>query len=211
MYFVDFDDTLFDTQSYKKALCESVKEFGVNDELFWNTYKNSRVNEYGEFVYTAERHAQILAREGFSEQEILSALKGVSKSIGKFLFAESREFLEKLKGTGRKLILLSLGESTFQHHKVEGCNISEYFLAMEMVKKDKGDIIEKYWDGKGIITLINDKIQESIILKERFPSLKIVLKKSPLFSEEEYKNSGLDFGNNLLEMVAEFNLLENNT
>ena len=49
MFIIDFDDTLFDTHAFKHARLEAVKNLGVSEDLYWETYKKAR-NDSGSLI-----------------------------------------------------------------------------------------------------------------------------------------------------------------
>lgn len=202
MFIVDFDDTLFDTQAFKKARVEAAKTLGISKEVFWKAYKNARNDEVGNFVYTSERHAEILGSVGFVKEQILQVFKEVDAHAGRYIFPETIEFLKKIKAFGQPMILLSLGQPEFQYIKVKACGIEKYFDRIFMVDLEKEKVIEelqeKIYDGK--IFLINDKPEETLRLKNKFPNINFILKQTDNFTEEEYRHTNLVYFKNLLNI-----------
>ena len=80
MFIVDFDDTLFDTQAFKEARCRALKECGVSEELFWETYRQARHSPDGLSTYSNNRHAEILVERGFEKACVLDAFDRVTKA-----------------------------------------------------------------------------------------------------------------------------------
>lgn len=201
MFIIDFDDTLFDTQAFKTARVNKLEELGVSEERFWQTYKEAYHDEEGGlFLYNDERHSKALAKRGFDESAVSGAFKFVNSDIKSFLFSDTIDFLEQLKQTGDKLILLSLGDPEFQKMKVYGAGVDKYFDDIYTQNAGKESVIESILNNQkqgGQVWLINDKIEESKRLVLQFPSLKPVLRKSPVFGEDQYKNSAMPYFFNL--------------
>ncbi|KKQ27777.1 MAG: hypothetical protein US42_C0005G0002 [Candidatus Magasanikbacteria bacterium GW2011_GWC2_37_14] len=208
MFIIDFDDTLFDTHGFKQARLKAVEKIGISNALFWTTYKQARVNSDGVFTYSDKRHAEILASEGFKEEEIFTVLNKVTLNMKDFLAHDAEEFLQSLSLLKQPLILLSLGDSEFQELKVKSCGIAKYFERIFFVDKTKENVLEELF---GATTdkenwLINDKVDESQQLQIHFPNLKVILKISNSFPLNIYKHSGLPNYRTLSEIK---NYLEN--
>jgi FMN phosphatase YigB (HAD superfamily) len=209
MFIVDFDDTLFDTQRFKQARLAAVADLGVSEEIFWKSYYQARNASDGSFVYSDERHAQILSIFGFEENKILEKLKSVSAKISNFLFNDSIDFLEFLRSTKQRLILLSLGDPNFQEYKVKGVGIEKYFDHLFMISSDKKKIIEKIFkfEKADEVWFINDKPDETLEISANFKNIKPVLKVSPNRDLSDYTQSKLPCFYTLTEIknyVAQF-------
>ncbi|MFA6424111.1 MAG: HAD family hydrolase [Candidatus Magasanikbacteria bacterium] len=200
MFLVDFDDTLFDSQALKRALLKAASECGVSEEVFWQSYKQAYHLPDGRFAYHTDRHAEVLGEMGFDKNKIKEKLQNIISKLDQFRFSGTISFLNKIKSSNEQVVLLSLGDPSFQQIKVEGAGIMDFFDQVFMVDKSKAEIIEQLlaMTKDKNVWLINDKPQESIDLHKQFPILKIVLKKSSRFGQDEYIKSGFNFFNDLL-------------
>ncbi len=205
MFIIDFDDTLFNTHDFKKSRIESLLKAGVSEHDYQETYiEASKKNDL--FSYSNERHVELLALRGYSKEKVLAALQETTgERLREFLFLDTVEFMQKLQDLKHPLVLLSLGEASFQELKVKGSGVSEYFDRMFMVQDSKehiihelvsvGEKLEETW-------FINDKVGESLLIKNAFPNLHIVLKKSASIGEEEYRQSNLPYFKTLTEIYG---------
>ncbi|HRH23394.1 MAG TPA: HAD family hydrolase [Candidatus Magasanikbacteria bacterium] len=205
MFIVDFDDTLFNTHDFKKARMKALVVSGVSQLDYQETYlEASKINDF--FTYSNERHAELLSLRGYSKEKVLAALEETTgERLREFLFPDTVEFMQKIQDLGHPLVLLSLGEASFQELKVKGSGVSEYFDRMFMVQDSKehilhelvsvGEKLEEMW-------FINDKVGESLLIKNAFPAMNIVLKKSASIDEEEYKISNLPYFHTLTEIYT---------
>lgn len=205
MFIIDFDDTLFDTQAFKHARMLAVEEFGVSEEIFWKTYQEARNSTGGVFTYSDKRHAHMLSLHGFDEGNVLSAFERISGEVlSNFLIPGAIKFLDFLKNFNTPMILLSLGDPLFQEIKVKGSGIHHYFDRTFMVDVSKKYVLGELLEDRRYenVWFINDKIQETIDLMIEFPDISVVLKKSPRFSAQEYKESDFIFFEHLIDIQA---------
>ena len=195
MIIIDFDDTLFDTQKFKKELSFCLLDVGIDEKMFWQTYAEARILSDGNFSYSFKRHASILEKEGFDYKQVLDNLNKVKEKINNFLFEDAIYFLESLKESKQDLYLLSLGDENFQKLKVEECGIAKYFKKVFFLGKDKELIVKEIFQENkdSNVFFINDKIEESQKIKKDFPNINVILKQAVTLTEEEYKNSGLKY------------------
>ncbi len=114
------------------------------------------------------------------------------KELEELLFPDAFIFLQFLKTKNEKLILLSFGEFEFQNKKIDAAGITDLFDKIIITPDAKELAVEKilkqFDDGKDV-WFINDKIEETKKILERFPKLKPLLKKSLQFADEEYCSS----------------------
>ena len=205
MFIIDFDDTLFNTHDFKKVRMNALVASGVSQLDYQETYlEASKKNDV--FTYSNERHAELLSLRGYDQDRTLAALQETTGEILRdFLFPDTVEFIQKFKETGMPLVLLSLGEESFQELKVKGSGIDHYFDRMFMVQESKEYVIQELIDvgeREEEMWFINDKVGESLLIKNAFPAMNIVLKKSASIHEEEYKKSNLPYFHTLTEIYT---------
>jgi len=203
MFLIDFDDTIFDTQRFKEARLQVVQAVGVSSDLYWQSYREARAPVEGIVTYSNERHADLLARHGFSREMILFALaQTTNETVHQFLFPDTIPFLTFLRQYNQPMALLSLSDPAFQEKKVKGTRISTFFDNIFIVDETKALVVKEviqhyhYHD----IWLFNDRVEESQEFKEQFPMLKIVLKQSPAIPVGQYIQSGLPYFSTLTEI-----------
>lgn len=207
MFIIDFDDTLFDTHRYKKERFAPLENFGISHELAQSTYRQIRTNP--EVRYTNEAHAQLLATLGYSEEKVLEALRETSGSmIQKFVFPDAHIFLEALKKKSQPLILVTLGDPIFQKQKVVESGLWDYFdewIFPDSKKVEAVETIIQSGDSSKPTWFINDKIEESLLLKQKYPDLQALMKISPEFESTEYKSRDIPSFQTLTEILNYIN------
>lgn len=206
MFVVDFDDTLFDTQSFKEARCRALQACGVSESLFWETYRQARNSPDGLFTYSNSRHTEILAENGFDRTCILDAFERVSgdKLMASFLFKETRPFLDFLSNYHRPLVLLSLGDPMTQEMKVRGAGIHDYFDRVFFIDVGKVKVVKELMAAvhEHETWFINDKVQETKEVAKHFPSMHVVLKQPAAAADTDYIVSGWPHFKTLNEIQA---------
>lgn len=206
MFIVDFDDTLFDTHRFKAARLKAVADVGVSAGLYEKTYQEARNSADGFFTYSDDRHADKLAQQGFDRSTMLAALSTTTGpgQLGQFLFSDTLVFLDWLKKLNRPMILLSLGDPSFQELKVKGSGVHDYFDRLFMVQSSKEDIVRELLEGVGDdpVWFFNDKVTETKRLHETFPRLHPVLRQSDSIKSSEYQESELPHLKTLTEIQA---------
>lgn len=211
MIIIDFDDTLFDTESFKQARFKKLEKLGIDEDIYWETYKKARGNPDKSGNYSDEMHAQMLAEKGFNKEKVILALNSVTNRFKDFLFFDADGFLKKLKSLNQPMVLLTHGDPGFQEFKVKGIGISRYFDKIFITQDAKDKILKKLLDnipGKKV-WFINDKVEETMYLSKKFPQLRPILKISEAIPIEEYKKSGLPYFNKLEEICRYILKFEN--
>ncbi|MBP9731988.1 MAG: HAD family hydrolase [Candidatus Magasanikbacteria bacterium] len=205
MFVIDFDDTLFNTHAFKQARIADLVATGVSEKDYQETYLEA-MKKNDLFSYSNERHAELLALRGYTKEKVFAALQETTGSrLREFLFPDTVEFVRKLKDTGSAVVLLSLGEASFQELKVKGSGIADYFDRMFMVQESKEFIIQELiavGEKEEEMWFINDKVGETLLIKNRFPNLQAVLRKSESIREEEYVQSNLPYFKTLTEIYG---------
>jgi phosphoglycolate phosphatase-like HAD superfamily hydrolase len=203
MFILDFDDTLFDTHAHKQARLAALSALGVSADMFWETYRQARNSADGLFIYSNERHAEMLSLHGFDRDRIYSALEATtSGTLDHFLFSGTIQFLDYLKSLQLPMILLSLGDPSMQELKVRASGIHDYFDRIFFVNESKADVLAELFDSvdEGAVWFVNDKPDETKALAALFPQMHIILKKSASISDEKYEHSGLPFLQSITEI-----------
>ncbi|MBU0661068.1 HAD hydrolase-like protein [Patescibacteria group bacterium] len=192
MFIFDFDDTLFDTQAFKRDRILALREVGVSQVDYDESYARA-YTEGKRTCYSHERHVDVLVDIGYDRKTIEKALESTMIQIKKYLFPDAVHMLTECKCTGRKMVLLSLGGVDFQKIKVLGSGIEHFFDEIYMTETSKLEIVKQIVSAKQDeeIYLLNDKIKETQDIVDTFPQVQAVLKMSECFAQEAYHQSGL--------------------
>ena len=202
MFIIDFDDTIFDTQTYKRMRMEALFDLGISIKEYQKSYDNSRLDQDGNFIYTDEHHAHVLESFGYNYEEVLKRFKKINTKVNTLLCTEIKEFLDFLHTYKTPIILLSMGALEFQKMKVEKSGIGDMFDEIIFVPKSKvsvvRDISKKYKDNN--IWFINDKVNENIDVQNDIKNVHVLSKISIRFPVKDYIESNIPHFANLFEI-----------
>ena len=132
--YLDFDRTLFDTDRFLEDLNAISNKYHITDELF-------------------DKHYQLLKEEGFNyrntlksiekefsfDKEIYHEYDDFLKKAQEYVYSDVIPFLERVKNN-YKIILFTKGNEDFQLEKINNTNLINYFDAIMISLKDKGEL-----------------------------------------------------------------------
>jgi len=175
----------------------------INRKLYFQTYKSAR-NWNEQMVYTSHRHAQELAKHGYDEEKIYQALEKTEavEFLKQLIIKDAESFLTKIKDLGQPMILLSSGESGFQNIKIKRTELDKYFDQILITRKPKEQVLDgiKELAEQPKIWFVNNRVDETLAVKDKFDWFKYVLKQSEDISLSEYQSGGLPFFPNLTQI-----------
>lgn len=174
--FIDFDDTLFDRNAFRRGLFEVMGSLGLSDEELETSYRA---------VYS-DGYAGPLAQLAYINENIKSIDLAVSKqkidgflsSAGKYLYPNSIEFLQSIDRTKYCPMLLTVGGIEFQQAKVSNSGIEQYFDECYYTTENKAQTLKNLVGSDEKFILIDDKDRELSAVVENFENA-IVVKAEP--------------------------------
>lgn len=187
-YYIDFDNTLYETARLVKAMLECIaNSIVLNDEKILedvkSTFNSSDDNIYEHAIRAANKY-------NADEKLILNNLKEVIDNGEKFVYEDSKRFLEKLKSEGHKIILLTFlpeRNQEYQLQKVRGSGLAKYFDVMILTTSLKFTLDLKYENG----VFIDDKPRDLEGLKTKSPLRLIRMRRS----NNKYSNVDMNLEN----------------
>ncbi len=166
---LDFDDTLFDTARFKKALAAIFKKHKVD---FLKTYEQAKKPKG---AYSLKKHLALVQKA-----DIKSIEKDIDKiNFKQFLFPDVLKFLKTLK-KDNSLILLSWGDKEFQLRKIYGLgqNFTSLFDKIITGPTEKAKVLDKIlktYKSRPVL-FIDNSPQELEKIRKRFKDV-ILIKK----------------------------------
>jgi FMN phosphatase YigB (HAD superfamily) len=143
LFFIDFDDTLFNTKKFKDDLINIFLDNGVNEKQFKESY-------YCVDAETRPKYSpymQIKNLEdnfGIDGKKLKIEFDNFIKKSQEYLFDDSIKFLEEVSKNNNHLVLLSYGECLFQKMKIDNSGVCNFFDEIIITDDPKIDIILNY-------------------------------------------------------------------
>lgn len=204
-YYIDFDNTLFETPKLTKALLTLL----TNAILQKHTYK--------EFEETFNECKKLFNRENFyniydliehfshiynlDKTEILNNLSILLSDTKEFLYSDAIPFLKKLKSEGHQLYILSNCKESlkYQSAKISGSGIADFFEAAFITSTPKYSLDLKYNEG----IFIDDKPSDLEGLFNQHPKQVIrIARQGNKYSEKQLNIPGIKVYQSLDEIKA---------
>lgn len=177
----DLDHTLLDTTAFKEALCAAVTAFGPSRERFDATYRETVMCDARAYEYDPDVQLSLL-QDDLAGADALhgarSAMDGVLHKTRDFLFPDATELLGSLHDHGIRLVLLTLGNESWQRRKIVAAKLDQVFDIVQTVEKDKPEVLKEFIDG-GKVVVVNDSGKEVDAMIREVPDFMYVVKKGP--------------------------------
>lgn len=175
--FLDFDDTLFNTNEFYAALEDVFDGAGVPKELFWQSYQELRSEAPSEgWCYSFEVHIERLRRHiVFDEDGLRKTLASVVLNTEKYLFPDAKDFLESLRNAQHEVFILSFGDVSHQTAKISGSGIARYIERNIITDKEKGAALEGEIASHERAWFIDDRAHCIESVKRFFPQIRTIL------------------------------------
>ena len=180
-YYIDFDNTLFNTESFYNDLLKIIKKYNISKKDIDLYYKDNLSNE----LFNPIKIINNLIKDKNINKEI----KNFFKDLSKYLYKDTIDFLEFIKNDN-ELILLTYGDFEYQNLKVNKSLIKEYFNKIIVTSKNKGELDLDY---KNSIFIDDSKEQIEGLLRKNAKVIRIKREGSKHFNDainevKEYNN-----------------------
>lgn len=157
-YYIDFDNTLFDTVSFYNDLMNIMIKYGIDEERIqeYNRYNQNLFNPLKLINYNIEKY--------HINKEILNDVDNHFKNAYKYIYRDVINFLLKVKNSGSKLVLLTYGDYDYQDRKITSSCIKEYFDEVIITNQEKHSLDLDYKNGVFVddnVDVINGLLQKS--------------------------------------------------
>lgn len=166
---LDFDRTLFDTDSFKGELINIFLNCGVNKNDFNNSYKISK-------PYDIKLHLNNLKISNNTRKLIFNNTNSLIKKSEKFLFPDTNIFMDFLNKNNFNIILVTYGSDSFQNLKLKYTNLRDKFNEIHITQQSKF-YLYKYIVKKNEhdnIYVIDDLKENTKDIVENFPNINII-------------------------------------
>lgn len=177
---LDLDYTLLDTAKFKDALAAAFARRGADRESFDRAYIRTIEAEKPLYDYDVDRHIELLTEESSRDADGLKReAEKILDDTAAYLYPGAREFLECLRDSGARLVLLTLGNESWQRAKVGHSGLADLFDEVVTVGAEKESVIGDITRGRTQVAVINDNADEILKMREANPSFLYILKRGP--------------------------------
>lgn len=189
-YYIDFDNTLFDTPKLVKAMLNTLTNeiISIHPEKDFNeTYSECKGLFNRDHFYNIYDLVKHFCKEySMDEKTLLDKMNLVISNGSDFVYPDTIPFLEKLKSEGHNLYILSYCKESliYQSAKISGSGIANYFDALFITATPKYELSINYQEG----IFIDDNPSDLKGLHAQNPKELIRIRRP----DNKYSASGLD-------------------
>lgn len=186
--FIDFDDTLFDRDTFRKRLISLIKKQGFSDKEVEDGYKAVYKNNGYDGVWAHLEHLHKNVRP-IALDKASSDIESLFCEAKTLLLPEALKFLRSLDRKKYEINLITVGGLEFQKKKVSACGIESLFDNCYFTTDEKAEALAELV-GDDFFILLEDKDETIKSVKERFPkTLVIKAEKGKLLDNLKLLNS----------------------
>ncbi|MDO8444139.1 MAG: HAD family hydrolase [bacterium] len=165
--FLDFDGTLFDTNTLKKKLYNLCVGLGFSSDVITQSYRL----ECADGLFSPDGLVRRLAKiKKIDFQIAADGIKMLTSESAKYLFDDTIDFLTRLDRNKFEINLMTLGDLSFQRRKVENSGLSVYFDNIYYVGKNKWEIMDQYVEKDELFIFIDDREDTIYNVAQKYPS-----------------------------------------
>ena len=203
-YYIDFDNTLFNTPLLTNAMLTLISNeiFKEHSSLnFDEVYAECKSMFNREHIYNIYELALYFSEKyNLDSEKVRKNLNHIIANTEDFLYEDSIDFLKELKEAGHNLYILSYDANslTYQSAKISGSGIANYFDALYITSVPKYTLDINYEDG----IFIDDNPSDLVGLYSKNPIQVIrIRREGNKYSSKEIDNSNIKEYKTLSEIV----------
>ena len=193
--FIDFDSTIFNTEGFKRKFFDIFERNGFSDADINKTYHEACLN----YKYSPESHLKRLAKcKEVDVKAIKNELRGIYKFVSDEMYFDTRIFLDSINRDKFEVMMLSMGDKTFQKRKIKHSGVLKYFDKIHICEEQKWNYLKKLHLGDQKFYVIDDRSDTISNIAEIFPNSTPILirrrKVRPdlMYKETHYKGPVVD-------------------
>jgi FMN phosphatase YigB (HAD superfamily) len=196
--FIDFDDVLFNTNSFVEDIEKIFAGHGVSEKVFKKYYREPKSEKESKIIRKYNPYEQIkrIKASGIRIGALDKSLKSFLKDTRKYLFKDGKKFLNKLKK--EDLYVVSYGDRKFQMEKIKNSGIAKYFKKIVIADVSKAVGIRKILKCRNIIPgealiFIDDRAKFLEDIKKSYPGMATFLFKRKEGRYDDMRTKYCDF------------------
>lgn len=137
--YIDFDHTLFDTESLKRAFAKTLRPFGVTERQFLFAYRRLRTKK----TFSIPAFAREITHVPATRRRIIRALEQVARNGVRFLYADALPFLRMLNKRGVRCVIFTYGNPHFQRMKIASIPGYRLLFSRAVITADSRKVLSK--------------------------------------------------------------------
>ncbi|HSR89351.1 MAG TPA: HAD family hydrolase [Candidatus Udaeobacter sp.] len=198
--FVDWDNTVYDTEMFKNDILNIFSKYGASVEDIKKTFRQSLCTiSPDQYDYSFPEHISFLRELGYKLPESIEAELN-TLFVKDYIFPEAQSFLQFLKQVSEKVMLLSAGDYDFQLRKIKASKIYNNFDDVIIISGGKPKYLVGNFVGNKIF-FVNDNLKENKSVKTEIPAALVVTKLNiKRDSEVEAAKIGVPYFTNLTDI-----------
>lgn len=152
-YYIDFDNTLFNTPLLTKAMLEHIVNeiISVHVSLTFDEVMAECKGMFNrEHIYNIYELALYFSEKyNLNSESVINKLNTIISNTQDFVYKDSIPFLKRLKEAGHSIYILSYCADSlkYQSAKISGSGLADYFDALYITSVPKYELAINYQDG----------------------------------------------------------------
>jgi len=210
--FLDFDDVLFDTRAFVRALKAIFVLAGLNVEECENAYQEFRGNLAKEKKpYSLQEHINFFSKKFPKiDRAVLEGEMAILKrEMPRFVFEDALDFLRHISDNGWQRIIVSFGDKSWQEEKIHSCGLGS-LAEKVVVSQDKSkvnsveEVLKNVGETADAIFIDDNRDRVLALVKARFPRVKTFQLIRPELESIRVRHKECDYDCRSLEEVEGF-------
>lgn len=136
IYYIDFDNTLFNTEDFYRDLLILLKKFYINEEDINEYYDSLSKNQ----LFNPLKIISKITENNPLKIKIEKEINCFFSDLSKYLYDDAIVFLEYLNSKNYQINLLTYGDYDYQNLKINNSFIKDYFNKLIITSRNKFDL-----------------------------------------------------------------------
>lgn len=212
--FLDFDDTIFNTKSFRSDLEKTFVLCGVSEDIFHSSYekvKQAHTSQNAITTYDFDSHLAYLAKHyDIDPQCLVDHVDELLTRSGEYIFSDVLDFFSWAKSREANLFLVSYGTSSFQEKKIVHSRVETFLSCSVIGSENKGEVVSRFLEklSQKSAWFVDDRIFYIREVKKKNPQVKTILLKRDQSRYNDKRDETCDFEASDLEEVRRILITE---
>jgi len=188
--FIDFDGTLFDTSKFKRGMFDIFEKAGFTSDQVLTAYQAECLDAKFSITGLIER---LKKDQKFNVSLAEARVSDLYAQAAKMVYEDTEEFLQKIDRNRYQIIMLTLGDPSFQHKKVENSGLEKYFDEILYTELQKWDYLDRIVKKNEKFVIVDDRADAISKIAKKFPnSLALYIDRKSADKDDPVRNASGD-------------------